>query len=68
MDIEKQQDIIDASYSIKFNLQETKNYMEQCIAINKFVANDKKYYPERYATSEFNVVQPSHESVYLPSN
>lgn len=42
--------------------------MEQCIDINKFIANDKKYYPEKYATSEFNAVQPHHNHVYVPKN
>ena len=49
-----------------FIFQESKNYLEQCIDINKFIANDKKYYPERYATSEFQHVQPHHSSVFIP--
>ncbi len=52
----------------KHRCLESKNYFNQCIKINKFFAQDKKYFPHRYATSQYQWVTPHHDFVYVEPN
>ena len=52
----------------KFIIKETKNYFDQCVAINSFMAKDKKYFPHRYATSEYFHVEPHHDHIHAEPN
>ena len=47
----------------KHRCHEAQNYFKQCFAINAFMANDKKYYPHRYITSEYHHISPHHNSI-----
>ena len=42
---------------------ESYNYLNQCIAINSFIANDKKYFGHLYADSKYQNLTPTHEQI-----
>ncbi len=42
---------------------ESLNYFNQCVDINEFFAQDKKYYPHRYITNQYQWVTPHHDFV-----
>lgn len=42
---------------------ESLNYFDQCIKINKFIANDKKYNGHTFSTSKYYNVSPTHEQI-----
>ena len=47
----------------KHRCHESKNYFNQCVQINHFMANDKKYHPQKYITDEYHHVTPHHDAI-----
>jgi hypothetical protein len=41
------------------------NYFDQCRVINEWFAKDKKYFPQRYATSKYQWTNPHHDFVHV---
>jgi hypothetical protein len=42
---------------------EALNYFNQCVQINEFFAQDKKYFPHRYITNQYQWVSPHHDFI-----
>ena len=42
---------------------ESYNYFNQCLDINSFIANDKKYNSHKYADSKYQNLTPTHDQI-----
>lgn len=42
---------------------ESLNYFNQCLKINSFISNDKKYYGHTYADSKYQNLSPGHDEI-----
>ena len=42
---------------------ESLNYFDQCLRINSFMANDKKYFGHKYGVNKYYHTTPTHEQI-----